>query len=271
LEWPKVKNIIILILLLVNAFLLLLVGGQQYHVRLYQRSALTQAAQVLEQNGIQVSQQVLDQADGTLPAALSADRDTDAEAALARALLGEDVSCSSQSGVYTYTSSAGSAVFRAGGSFSAELTGGESSGGDNAGHAIAFLQALDLECEFLFLDGDGCTVTVRQLLDGVPLYSCQLELEYEDDRLFSLSGTVMAAATAAADSDSSLDLPTALIRFMAAVRDSGDVCSSVTGLRPGYRSAQSFGSVVQLTPVWLVSTNVSDYYLDGITGELTRT
>jgi hypothetical protein len=80
----------------------------------------------------------------------------------------------------------------------------------------------------------------------------------------------MTASPSAADSDEALDLPTALIRFMAAVRDSGDVCSSVTALRPGYRSAQTFGSVVQLTPVWLVSTNVSEYYLDGATGELTR-
>jgi hypothetical protein len=268
LELPKVKNIIIFILLLVNGFLLLLVGGQQYRVKLYQRSALTQAAQVLEQNGIQVSQDALEQAD-TLPAALSVSRDVDSEADFAHALLGDDAVCTSQSGVYTYTSSAGTAIFRSGGGFRADLADGPDSHGDNASHAAQFLRELGLTCEVLSADSGGA-VSVRQLLDGVPLYSCQLTLEYDENRLTSIQGTVMTASPTAADSDDALDLPTALIRFMAAVRDSGDVCSSVTALRPGYRSAQTFGSVVQLTPVWQVSTNVSDYYLDGATGELTR-
>jgi hypothetical protein len=271
LEWSKVKNIIIIILLLVNGFLLLLVGGQQYRVQLYQRSALTQALQVLEQNGINVTQDVLDEAEQTgLPAALTADRDTDAEASLAHALLGEDASCASQSGgVYLYTSPAGSATFRTGGSFRADLITGSESGGSNTSHALRFLKELGLTCEAVSTDNDGSTVTVRQLLNGVPLYSCQLELEYADDRLTTISGTLMTGEPAA-DSDTVLDLPTALIRFMAAIRDSGDVCSSITALRPGYRSAQTFGSVVQLTPVWLVTTNVSSYYLDGATGEVTR-
>jgi hypothetical protein len=272
LEWSKVKNIIILILLLVNGFLLFLVGWQQYQVRLYQRSALTQAAQVLELNGIQVSQAALDQAEsGTSLTALSADRSVDSEAVLARALLGGDAACISQSGgVYTYTSPAGTAIFRSGGSFRADLVDGPDSRGDNAAHATQFLKELGLTSEVLSADSDG-TVDLRQLLDGVPLYSCQLSLEYDEGRLVSIYGTVMAATPASsADSADTLDLPTALIRFMSAIRDSGDVCSSVTGLRPGYRSSQAFGSVVQLTPVWLVTTNVSDYYLDGTTGELIR-
>ena len=46
-EGRKIKNIVILILLMVNGFLLFLVVGQQMKVRQYQRSALTRASQVL--------------------------------------------------------------------------------------------------------------------------------------------------------------------------------------------------------------------------------
>ena len=42
-EWPKLKNIIILILLLVNGFLLVLVVGREFQVSRYERSAFTQA------------------------------------------------------------------------------------------------------------------------------------------------------------------------------------------------------------------------------------
>ncbi len=55
---------------------------------------------------------------------------------------------------------------------------------------------------------------------------------------------------------------------MAGVLERGDLCSSVTALRAGYQLTQSFGADLHLTPVWLVSTNVGSYYLDGVTGEL---
>ena len=42
-EWRKVKNIIILVLLLVNGFLLVLVGARQGEVRRYEQSAVDQA------------------------------------------------------------------------------------------------------------------------------------------------------------------------------------------------------------------------------------
>ena len=62
--WSKVKNIMILLLLLVNAFLLVLVGMRQGESRRYQDAALTQAIGVLEQNGIQVETQALGSAQG---------------------------------------------------------------------------------------------------------------------------------------------------------------------------------------------------------------
>ena len=57
----KLKNIIILILLLVNAFLLLLVGGQLIQTRQAQRSTLAKAGLILAQNGIAVSEEALAQ------------------------------------------------------------------------------------------------------------------------------------------------------------------------------------------------------------------
>ena len=51
-EWSKVKNIIILLLLLVNGFLLVLVGMRREETENYQASALAQAVEVLERSGM---------------------------------------------------------------------------------------------------------------------------------------------------------------------------------------------------------------------------
>ena len=65
-------------------------------------------------------------------------------------------------------------------------------------------------------------------------------------------------------------LPTALLRFMEGVLERGDVCSAVESMEPGYRLTQSFSSVVRLEPVWLVSTNAADYYMNAVTGQISR-
>ena len=41
-------------------------------------------------------------------------------------------------------------------------------------------------------------------------------------------------------------------------------------MEPGYLAEQSFSGSVSLSPVWLVRSNTAHYYLDAVTGELTR-
>lgn len=275
-EWSKIKNIIIFILLLVNGFLLLLVGGQQSRVRHYERSALTRAAQVLEQNGISVSNEALDQAAAAALPSMTSSRDLDSETRIAQALLGEDAVRSDQgSGLFVHSSERGTAIFRASGDVNVTLSDGVSTGDDPAEHARSLLKSIGLEGELIRQSpqvNGVTTLTFRQLLDGVPLYSCLLTFEYSSTQLRSISGTLFTSASLVSEEEaaSPLSVSTALIRFLEGIRDSRDVCSAITGLRPGYQSSQSFGSTVYLTPVWLVSTNITDYYLDGVTGELRR-
>ena len=84
-EWRKVKNIIILVLLLVNGFLLVIVGARLGEVRRYEQSAMDQACRVLEANGIRVEQTGLKAAEDLF--VLGGERSTEGEAAMAAALL----------------------------------------------------------------------------------------------------------------------------------------------------------------------------------------
>lgn len=271
-EWPKIKNIIIVILLLINGFLLVLVCGQHLSLHRYEQSALTRAAQVLEQNEISVSEEALEAA-SSLPS-ITITRSLEGEAELARTLLGSDAVCTDQSGgLYEYSSQAGTVTFRANGGFTAILSDAPLNGKRPANHAAALFKSMGLEGELLAQSesDESVTISFRQLLDGVPLYSCRLDFEYSPTRLCSISGTLLVpqSASVSADSSSMLDVPTALIRFLQEILERGDVCTAITGLQAGYLSTQSFGST-SLTPVWLVSTNITDYYLDGTTGALSR-
>ena len=51
-EWSKLKNIILLLLVSVNAFLLILVGVQESRAARYEEDTRQAAVRVLEQSGI---------------------------------------------------------------------------------------------------------------------------------------------------------------------------------------------------------------------------
>lgn len=204
-------------------------------------------------------------------APLTAERDVEAETRLVAALMEEELAGNHRGGgLYTYVSDRGQVSVRAGGEISLTpsadphwLTD------DPAAHAAALMAALPVDTELIGADiagGDG-SVTYRQRWEGAPLFSCQVTLTYREGRLTGLSGSLLAVERTAAESAELLTLPTVLMRFLDGILDSGDVCSAVRTVEPGYRMSQSFSGAVRLSSVWHISTDMTDYYLDGITGE----
>lgn len=267
-EWPRVKTLMILILLLINGFLLALVGVQQYQVSRYQRSALTQAVAVLERGGIAVDPALLTAASAPLTVQRASD-----DAALAETLLGAGLIHEDQGGgLHRYVGPGGEATFRSGGALSVQFSAAAAPSADLEGHAHSLLAAMGLQGELweVTQNADTLSLTFRQLWGGVPIFSCPITLEYEGRQLRSLQGTLLRASSHRPEGGATLDLPTALIRFREGILSSGDVCSSITAFRPGYRTSSAFGASVTLSPVWRVSTNTADYHLDALTGALTR-
>ena len=102
-EWRRLKNIIILILLLLNGFLLVLVGTRWGEAVKYDRAALDQTLEVLAGRGIQVDPDVLAPAESLPP--LVIERDLEAEQKLAQALLGSEAQADNRGGgLYLYQS-----------------------------------------------------------------------------------------------------------------------------------------------------------------------
>lgn len=271
-EWRKVKNLIILILLLVNGFLLVIVGSRIGEVRRYERSALEQAIQVLETNGIRVNGQAVTAAEGLSSQTL--ERSAEAEQEMAIGLLGEEVTARNQGGgMYTYRGSRGIVNFRTGGQI--DLLPEEDArwqGTDPAELVRTLLSEMKVEGEITetALEGGTGTVTVCQLWQGVPVFSCRMVFAFRENELTSLSGTVLAPGESSGENERLLTLPSALLAFQDGILSGGDICSAVESMKPGYRMVRSFGGALWLEPVWLVSGNTADYYLGAVTGELNR-
>ena len=85
-EWSKLKNIILLLLVSVNAFLLILVGVQESRAARYEEDTRQAAVRVLEQSGITFGPERVPQEAGLSP--LTVTRDRESEAIVAQTLLG---------------------------------------------------------------------------------------------------------------------------------------------------------------------------------------
>lgn len=274
-EWPKLKNIIILILLLVNGFLLVLVGTRYTESVQYERTALELTLVRLEARGIRVEADRLASAGDLAP--LTVERDPDRELRMAQALLGgETVQADNRGGgLYLYQNSSGAVSVRAGGELSAELTGGPnlSADGSPERHAAGLLKKMGVDgSQIGATEEDGWTrVRFRQTRGGRPLFSCEVEFAYRDDTLRSVQGTLLAAPDGTAERAQSMTLPTALTRFSEEIAATGDVCSAIQSMEPGWRgTVQPMSGGVRFTPAWLITTDTARYYLDCATGALTR-
>ena len=116
----------------------------------------------------------------------------------------------------------------------------------------------------------GVDVSFRQVWEKSPLFSCTITFRYRGGSLESLSGTLLISDLITEEPAQTLSLPTGLMRFLDGILASGDVCSSIRSMTPGYFTIQSYTSDVRMTPMWLISTNAGDYFLDAVSGALTR-
>lgn len=272
-EWRKLKNLIILILLVVNGFLLVLVWSRREESASYQRAALERTVRVLKKNGIDVDLDAVGPADGLTP--VSAERDLGRELQMAEGLLGESVRLFDEGGALRrYFGDEGVLTVRVGGELSAELDGSAYGETDHPERrAAALLEKMGVKAEQIGLtQEDGRTrVRFRQVWNGVPVFSCGVEFEYQDGFLDSIHGTLLTAEAGTAEAGQALTLPTALMRFSEEIAAAGDVCTAIHSMEPGYRgTVQSLSGGMRLTPVWLVTTDTARYYLDCVTGSLTR-
>lgn len=267
-EWSKVKNIIILILLIVNIFLLVQTAQQERQSQQYREDARSGAVEVLRQQGYEVGPDALPEEKKL--AALTAERDRESEGRMAEELLGA-VQKNDDGVRVSYTGEKGECSFRSNGSFSATFTAGAYPvEGEVGRHAVKFLTGVGYPCELLEVDEgeEETVVTVRQTWEGASLFSCTTELIYRDGELKSFEGNRLFGAPAQDSSGGeAMDVATALVRFMGGMREGGHVFTKIERLDAGYLVAGS-GRKLQMEPTWRVTTDAGTFLMNGVTGEL---
>lgn len=265
----KLKNMILVILAVTNLCLLGIVAGQVFQNRQMEARARENAVRFLGNRGVEVEESKIPQEMDLPP--LTVERDMEGEERTAAALLQGTVAAEARGGeVYRYDNGNGSVQFHSDGTVSAQLNpDAYPLGADWTAGCVDWMEKAGFSGRVLEVSGDR--LTFRQTLQGSPLFSHQVVLTCQEGGLTAITaGRLLVGRPQEDASRTVITVATALMDFLNGVNALGDVCNRIDGMEPGYVSAASLSGTTVLTPVWRMTTDTGTYYLDTVTGGVTR-
>lgn len=261
----RLKNCIILILVLMNLFLLASLLSRAGSLHTTQRTVAEQQAALLSADGISLDPELI--TDQLPPAGRTMARSDEQERQAATALLGNQLSHSDQGGgIFTYSSNRGAAMFRSTGAFDAA--------GTLASNGPAFCRSF---CEdfgyeepvFQLSESSSGTATVMRIQDGSPVYNCTVTFSITNGILTGISGTLLPEEyTESVSAIQPLSASAALTAFQKLRRENQAVVSEITDIFPCFE-LQSTSASMTLVPAWCIVTDTANYYVNCMTGTVT--
>lgn len=259
----RLKNIIILILALLNGFLLFSLAQRRASEQAAFRRTAEQLVELFAGDGMSLDPGVISREEP--PGGMSLERDAALEREAAAFLLGQSLSVSDRGGgIFHYAAEAGEALFRSGGGFEVSGTLAE----ENAEEFCRdFCRAFSYEVPDLELDGGGNGVfTAAASFGKLPVFNCTATFTVENRVLTSVSGTLLPkGGSASPGEEPPLSAAGALGVFQRMRRESAAVASAVTDMQLCYE-LQTSGAAMSLAPAWRIVTDGGDYYVNCLTG-----
>lgn len=260
----KIKNIIILVLLMLNAALgTLLVTDKLAQSRFY-REAEENFFLSLEQRGL-VAGETLNLPE-EMPRAWSLERDIQAEERMAVAFLGTVRGEDQGGNAYYYEGRGGVASFRGTGEFEFVLDSGERGSGSRD-VVLQALRKLGLEADaadFVVQPGtEGDIVDVICRWQGSPVWNCRVRFFFRGEILWRISGQRMFD-TATVEPGDCFSATQAVLRFLES--DGAAAAAVLESVTQGYTMSVLSSGSCRLQPVWLLETDAGRFQVNAVTG-----
>ena len=255
----RLKNIIILILLLTNLSLAAVVVSRQADHQEGLEQVRQQLVTLFAAENVELDEDLI--SSQTPPLSRTLTRDTQQEDDLAAFLLGENLRWSDQGGgIHLYGSDWG---FDAAGSLS------------EGASAPEVCRAFCKEFGYgdLTFSSDGTSATAVQYCDGYPVVNCTVSFTLDSGGLLTVTGTHLPDAyTESAPEEAPLSAAAALDAFLNNHRKSQTAVSRITDVYLCFELQSSASAAMTLVPAWCIVTDISglNYYVNCITGAVTH-
>ncbi len=266
----KVKNFIILVLVIVDLALLVLVVRDAARGSEQRKEAIEGAREVLLNHGISVSEDAdLGEREGS---SYSVSRSDEAERLAAEAIFGEVEVIDRGGGIVMYSAVSGEVTFRGAGGLEMQYYGISAPETDEP-EKLALEMSRTLGAEAYSEDissvteGETTTVSVGCSWMGSRIVNCELNYTFKGGKLLYVSGSRPLGESSSERLEEIIDVPTVLMRFIELTQQQGHVCSMLEELELCYLYSGTASGGGSLSPVWQLRTDTGYFYINAITGK----
>lgn len=259
-QWDKVKNILLMILLTIDLFL---AGNLGVHI--WQDGRRTNELEhnvrlLLEKYGVTTAPSFSLPSDtAILP--LSLDRNRDAEEAMAFAILGEELSRSEQEdGAVLWKNQNDFLEWQADGSVRGSCTISDAPNNEYQAEQRANRLLKKWNIEDAVYTAQGLTVVAEGTIAGQPVHNRRLTLYFHANNTVTFSGrwSFSVPFTNAQTASVTYAAADALLSFAANTPN----CGKIESMQMGYRLEADSARRLQLTPTWKIVTETAEYLVD---------
>lgn len=266
---PKIKNLVILILVLLNVFLLALVIPIRLTDRRHNQQADAALVRLFAEADVSLRAAEIPKTKTLYPADIPMSQEGVLPAV--RAILGQEILTRQEENITHFSSSLGAAQLHADGTLEAAVTDGQRR--DPAAYTQELLAKMGLGWGDLHTvsTGNRSVFSVQLYAAEAPIVSHCLRFYYENSCLVRVEGLMLppqaAVVTTATQCIGARD---ALVAFLASRISTGWVGGTIESVRQGYAlSADAVQSLWHLQPVWYISTDGGNFLVDGLTKVVT--
>lgn len=268
----KVKNFIILVLVIVNLALLVVVVRDNMRGSEQRRDAIEGAAGILSGYGIGVSEDAdLSEREASV---YSLSRSEGMEQQAAESILGSVEKTDRGGGIMYYTGALGEATFRSTGGVELQFYGISAPQTDDPEamaleytHILGATEAKDDGAVSVTAGESSTTVEVCCAWLDARIINCRLTFTFKEGKLLYISGSRPLGETVSEQEAQIIDVPTVLMRFIELTQEKGMVCSMLEELELCYVYTASASGGGSLSPVWRLVTDTGELYVNALSGK----
>ena len=260
----KIKNLIIIILVIANLLLLALVLPAQRERAQQERQEKEQIAALFAGAGVTLETADVPNTQALYPMEIVCSKD--AQLAAAAALLGEPVTQTQHTYSVELFGDFGRCTLEDSGMLEAAFSG-TTAAESVLEDAQTRLKKTALDCTALQLSEDGQTASAYLRVSGAPIFTDPATFTYENGALIRFTALLAVPRTAVrTDKTPGISAQDALIAFYGSRMETGWVGSRITGMTQGYTAkAAVLEQTLALTPCWRIETDTGAFLVDGIT------
>ncbi|MBQ8264877.1 MAG: hypothetical protein IJY96_08915 [Oscillospiraceae bacterium] len=267
----KIKNIVIIVLVIVNLFLLSLLIFDKAEAERARQEEIETLISVLHQRGIEVSTRIDFNVSAPLPCRVLRDRES--EKALMERLIDYDYIDDMGGNVIFYSSATGQALLRGTGEI--ELIYDDnipSLSSDYESSIVKLMKKNGIELYKAYAEtnssGDATAISFPCALDGFCVYNSELNFNVAGNRIMMINGTRVFSGNIITEEEDTIDSISVVMSFLELMKAEEKTIMEISELEAGYFMNVAVSGECTLKPVWKIIADGDAYYINAVSGRM---